>query len=107
MAYQRYNNKPSLSRGRQASSTASQSNAKQEWVTLGVGWNRPSGSKLAMNTILNIGGVGLKVRAFWNDKSKSQSKNPADLVFTIPKEEIPDNLLDLLQADPEGAEQTG
>ena len=92
MAYQRYNNKPSLSRGRQASSTASQGNAKQEWVTLGVGWNRPSGSKLAMNTILNIGGVGLKVRA---------------LVFTIPKEEIPDNLLDLLQAEPEGAEQAG
>ena len=107
MAYQRYNNKPSFSRGRQASSTASQGNAKQEWVTLGVGWNRPSGSKLAMNTILNIGGVGLKVRAFWNDKSKSQSKNPADLVFTIPKEEIPDNLLDLLQAEPEGAEQAG
>ena len=108
MAYQRYNNtKPSLSRGRQASSTASNSSAKQEWVTVGVGWNRPNGSKLAMNTILNIGGRGLKIRAFWNDKSKSQSKNPADLIFTIPKEEVPEDLLDLLQAEPEGAEQAG
>ena len=93
MAYQATGYKrPSLNKGRQASAAK----GKQEWVTLGVGWNRPSGSKLAMNAILNIAGHGLKVRAFWTDKSKSQSKNPADVTFTIPKEEIPEDLHDVL-----------
>tara|TARA_Y100001937_G_scaffold127850_1_gene201361 strand:+ start:4020 stop:4319 length:300 start_codon:yes stop_codon:yes gene_type:complete len=92
MAYQAQYKRPSLNK----SSAPQQSKGKQEWVTLGVGWNRPSGSKLAMNAIINIAGHGLKVRAFWTDKSKSQSKNPADVTFTIPKEEIPEELHDIL-----------
>lgn len=99
MAYQQqYNAKPSrpnLAKGGQQQQQSSK--GKQEWVTLGVGWNRPSGSKLAMNTILNIGGYGLKVRAFWTDKSKSNSKNPSDVTFTIPLEEIPEELVDMLK----------
>lgn len=105
MAYQQYsktgNGRPSLSRGRQAKAP---SKGKTEWVTIGVGWNRPSGSKLAMNTILNIGGHGLKFRAFWTDKSKSNSKNPSDVTFTIPKEEIPEDLVDLLIPEQEEAQ---
>tara|TARA_B100000029_G_scaffold516352_1_gene629024 strand:- start:838 stop:1152 length:315 start_codon:yes stop_codon:yes gene_type:complete len=94
MAYQQQYKRPSLAKGRAAS--AAKKNGKTQWVTIGVGWNRPSGSKLAMNTILNIGGHGLKFRAFWTDKSKSNSKNPSDVTFTIPKEEIPEDLVDLL-----------
>ena len=69
MAYQQqYNAKPSRPNLAKGGQQQQSSKGKQEWVTLGVGWNRPSGSKLAMNTILNIGGYGLKVRAFWTDK---------------------------------------
>jgi len=99
MAYQQNNNyaKPSRPNLAQGGQQQQRSKGKQEWVTLGVGWNRPSGSKLAMNTILNIGGYGLKVRAFWTDKSKSNSKNPSDVTFTIPMEEIPEELVDMLK----------
>ena len=37
----------------------------------------------------------------------NQKVNLMDQIEALPKEEIPDNLLDLLQAEPEGAEQAG
>ena len=103
MAYQRYSKRPSLATGKAAS--ADVPNGKTQWITIGVGWNRPSGSKLAMNTILNIGGHGLKFRAFWTDKSKSNSKNPSDVTFTIPKEEIPEELIELFVPQEQEQEQ--
>ena len=84
MAYQQQYKRPSLAKGRAAS--AAKKNGKTQWVTIGVG------------------GHGLKFRAFWTDKSKSNSKNPSDVTFTIPKEEIPEDLVDLLVPEQEEAQ---
>jgi len=93
MAYQRaYNAAPGA--------PAAQSQEKTEWVQLGVGWNKPAGGKLAFMAILNIDGQAIKVRGFHTDKSKSKSQNPSDFTLTVPKEELPTNMVELF-AQPE------
>ena len=70
-------------------------NSGTEWISAGAGWIRPGSKKVIMNAVLRIGGYDLKLRMF-QTKNRNDCKNHPNVFFAIPKDEIPDDLHDLI-----------